>query len=91
MKQDILRYFNIAEGWFIMFSRIEGEFGIQELQTQANTDVIQQVPTQNSAPVDFNFRLGEMQYFLQLYNLFNPKLKVDYGIQEKEKDSEDLP
>lgn len=82
MKQDVHRYFNIAEGWFIMFSRIEGEFGIQEVQTQANEDLIQQLPSKDSAPVDFNFRLGEMQYFLQVYSMFNPKFKVDYGIQE---------
>lgn len=89
MKQDVLRYFNIADGWFIMFSRIEGEFGIQELQTQANEDVIQQVPSKDSGPVDFNFRLTEMSYFLQVYSLFNPKLKVDYGLQETEP-SQDL-
>ena len=91
MKQDILRYFNIADGWFIMFSRIEGEFGIQELQTQANNDVIQQIPSKDSAPVDFAFRLGEMAYFLQLYNLFNPKNKVDYELQTESPTQEDLP
>lgn len=91
MKSDILRYFNIADGWFIMFSRIEGEFGLQELQTQANDSFIQQIPSKESSPCDFNFRLGEMQYFLQVYNMFNPKLKVDYGIQETQTEQEDLP
>lgn len=90
MKNDVLRYFNIVDDWFIMFSRVEGEFGIQELQTQANSDFIQQIPSKDSAPVDFNFRLGEMQYFLQVYSLFNPKLKIDYGIQETSEKQEDL-
>lgn len=87
MKQDVLRYFNIADGWFIMFSRIEGEYGIQELQTQASQNVIQQVSSERSAPVDFTFRLGEMAYFLQVYNMFNPKTKEDYGLQEESQTS----
>lgn len=91
MKQNVLRYFNIADGWFIMFSRIEGEFGIQELQTQANDTFIQQIPSKESAPCDFLFRLGEMQYFLQVYSMFNPKTKEDYGLQETQKEPEDLP
>lgn len=91
MKQDVFRYFNISQGYFIMFSRLEGEFGFMELQTQANEDSIQQLPSKDSSPVDFNFRLGEMQYFLQVYSLFNPKLKVDYGLQETQERSQDLP
>lgn len=82
----VFRYFSIKDETFYMFSRVEGEFGFQELQTAAPLDVvdvsIQQQKAPGSADIDFAFRLGEMHYFLQVFNMFNPKNKVDYGLQE---------
>lgn len=85
----VLRYFTIKDECFFMYSRLDGEFGAQLLLTSASTDDcrIQQCQQPDSAPVDFNFRLGEMNYFLQVYSMFNPQNKVDYGIQEESQTS----
>lgn len=83
----VLRYFTIKDETFHMHSRVEGEFGFQQLCTSGALDaqpssisIIQQVSAE-SAPADFHFRLGEMMYFLEVFKLFNPKFQTDYGIQ----------
>lgn len=85
----VLRYFTISDNVFHMHSRVEGEFGFQQLVTSASQEaepnsvsIIQQVAAE-SAPADFHFRLGEMLYFLEVFKLFNPKFKTDYGLQEE--------
>lgn len=84
----VLRWFTIKDETFYMFSRIEGEFGIQEMQTAAPLTVsdmsISQQMVPNSSPLDFAFRLGEMQYFIQVFSMFNPKSKEDYGLSQEE-------
>lgn len=80
----VLRYFTIKEETLYMHSRVEGEFGVQQLICSASPlgDTISQTIVAGSAPVEFAFRLGEMNYFLQILSLFNPKNQVDYGLQE---------
>lgn len=86
----VYRYFTIKDEVFTMASRVEGDFGIQEIQTSAspNGDVIIQRSTPNSAPPSFEFRVGEMQYFLQVFSMFNPKFQTDYGLQETQQETQ---
>lgn len=82
--ETVNRYFTIKDEVFYMYSRIEGDYGYQMLCTYGDFEhSISQSATQGSAPLDFNFRLGEMQYFLQIFQMFNPKFKTDYGISEE--------
>lgn len=88
----VLRYFAIKDECLFMYSKLEGEFGSQLIVSSACTEdsTIHQQSQPGSAPLDFNFRLGEMQYFLQVYSMFNPQNKVDYGIQEEEPQTPEL-
>lgn len=89
----VLRYFTIKDENFYMYSRVEGEFGSQLLVTYAGLSAqpgelsIAQQTSIESAPPDMSFRIGEMQYFLSVFQFFNPKFKVDYGLQETQQDS----
>lgn len=87
MIQQVMRYFTIKEETFYMYSKISGEFGDQLLVTTATGSLIAQAPGEGSSPLDFNFRLGEMNYFLQVYSMFNPQNKMDYGLQETPSES----
>lgn len=80
----VLRYFTIEKENLYMHSRVEGEYGVQQLICSASPlgDTISETIVAGSAPVEFTFRLGEMSYFLQILSLFNPKNQVDYGLQE---------
>lgn len=86
----VYRYFTIKEDVFMMASRVEGEFGIQEIHTLASPsgDSILQQKTSQSAPPSFEFRVGEMQYFLQVFSMFNPKFQTDYGLQETQQETQ---
>lgn len=79
------RYFTIKDDVFFMYSRIDGEYGPQLLITSGDFEgEIHQTKVANSAPLDFEFRLGELQYFAYIFATFNPKLKANYELPTQE-------
>lgn len=83
MNQPLIyRYFEIIDDIFTMHSAYDGDFGRQILVTAACKNFINQITAEGSAPADFAFRLGEMQYFLSVYSLFNPINKSNYELPQ---------
>ena len=95
----VYRYFEVqelliqessgAKQCFIMHSLIEGEFGKIHIETVAEIPgkyIVQEVKESSGTPDDdlYTARLSEMQYFVSLLPMFNPKLQMDYGLSESE-------
>lgn len=96
MEQQVQRYFEMSEQTFWMYSQIQGEFGPVTLQICAPITPLPAVSgTEDGAlshsfmhcncssddPEFFQFRLQEVAYFLQVFSMFNPQIKKDYGLQ----------
>lgn len=83
MKQALIyRYFELKDEVLFMHSAYDGDFGRQILVTSARNDFINQINAEGSAPTEFAFRLGEMQYFLSVYSMFNPINKSNYELPQ---------
>lgn len=96
MESKVLRYFTIKGENLVMYSAIEGEFAQHRLRTSAcvaapfvrggqegEDQMFPGVSIWQDCDSDltpFDFRLGEMAYFLQVLSMFNPKNKSDYEV-----------
>lgn len=83
---------------FIMYSQIQGEFGPVYFKASAPItpqpfDEEDKNPTpycfltcwcSNDDPEYFSFRLQEVASFLQLFSMFNPQIKKDYGLSSSQ-------
>lgn len=95
---DVQRLFEMEGDNLRMFSKIQGEFGDCILMSSIDlvpgysedSGVLLQIHQEpyNSPIKDipFEFRLGEMHYFLQIASLFNPKNRTDYGLPQTQTD-----
>lgn len=99
MENKVFRYFRIQGENFVMYSSIEGEFGNHQLRTvgalipfvlsgqegqDANFPANSIWQDSESDMTPFDFRLGEMAYFLQVFSMFNPKNKSDYEVSQSQ-------
>lgn len=79
-----------------MYSQIQGEFGPVILQFAAPINPVPYggndvgrlshsfltANCSNDDPEYFTFRLQELSYFLQVFSMFNPQIKKDYGLSQ---------
>lgn len=95
----VLRYFTIKGENLCMYSRIDGEFKEHQLRTiasftpsplggQEGEDQFFPAPSiwqdADGELCPWDFRLGEMAYFLQVLSLFNPLNKSDYELPQSQ-------
>lgn len=101
MDQQVQRYFEMSDQTFWMYSQIQGEFGPVTLQIFAPISPlpvslgVQEGSLSHSflhcncSSDDsefFQFRLQEVAYFLQVFSMFNPQIKKDYGLSQTPQD-----
>lgn len=100
MEQQVQRYFEMSNQTFRMYSQIQGEFGPVTLEIIApitpllnpndgKEELSHSFLHCNCTSEDseyFNFRLQEVAYFLQVFSMFNPQIKKDYGLSQTSQD-----
>ena len=81
--------------FLVMDSYVPNDFGNVIIRSicELNGSHIDQVVMESSgSPITeiFNARLGELQYFLKILPLFNPQIKIDYGLQTQAPQSQEF-